>query len=554
MSKDARDEELMLTEARAQGRGATLKTWFKLSGPGYLQSAITLGGGSLAGSLFLGVIGGYSMLWVQLVAITLGVIMLAAIGYVTLTIETSPFDGMRRKINPALAWGWLLATLFANMIWALPQYSLAFAAITENLMPNAFLDTEGLGTKFTVTLIVFAVVTAATLLYGEGRGARIYENILKVLIAVIVIAFFGVVARLGVEGALPWGEIFAGFIPNLSHLTQPAGGFREVLDTIADPAARQYWSDQIVGIQRDTMIAAASAAVGINMTFLMPFSLLARKWNRNFRGLAMFDLSTGMIIPFILATGCVVITAASQFHTEPYEGAAIAEDGSITLVEGFSPGAIDELKGALDKRREALPDTAASPEESQVAAMLVARSNRELAFSLEGLFGNSVVSQKIFGIGVLAMAMSTISLLMLISGFALCEALGAPHGGKTHKIGTLFASTGILWPLLWEGNSKAFLAVTVGTIGYTLLPIALFSFLFMLNSRRLLGADTPTGGKRLAWNLLMGTALLITGSAAIWTAWNKDLFGFPIGKVLLAVTAVAVVLGHLHIHRKHRDA
>ena len=43
--------------AREKGTGATLKAYTKLSGPGWLQGAITLGGGSLAGSLYVGVIG-----------------------------------------------------------------------------------------------------------------------------------------------------------------------------------------------------------------------------------------------------------------------------------------------------------------------------------------------------------------------------------------------------------------------------------------------------------------------------------------------------------------
>ena len=38
-------EEALLAEARAKGTGATLGTWIRLSGPGWLQSAITLGGG-----------------------------------------------------------------------------------------------------------------------------------------------------------------------------------------------------------------------------------------------------------------------------------------------------------------------------------------------------------------------------------------------------------------------------------------------------------------------------------------------------------------------------
>ncbi len=72
----------------------------QLSGPGWLQSAITLGGGSLAGALFLGVLGGTSLMWLQLVAIIMGVIMLSAISYVTLSTGGRPFRGDQRRNQP----------------------------------------------------------------------------------------------------------------------------------------------------------------------------------------------------------------------------------------------------------------------------------------------------------------------------------------------------------------------------------------------------------------------------------------------------------------------
>ena len=56
-SKLAADRDLLLT-AEAKGSGAKLKTFDQLSGPGWLQSALTLGGGTLAGSLYLGVLSG----------------------------------------------------------------------------------------------------------------------------------------------------------------------------------------------------------------------------------------------------------------------------------------------------------------------------------------------------------------------------------------------------------------------------------------------------------------------------------------------------------------
>ena len=55
----------------------------------------------------------------------------------------------------------------------------------------------------------------------------------------------------------------------------------------------------IVSQQRDVMLSAGAAAVGINMTFLMPYMLLARGWDRDFRSLTIFDLCTGMFIPFL---------------------------------------------------------------------------------------------------------------------------------------------------------------------------------------------------------------------------------------------------------------
>ena len=58
-------ERQVIFEARQRGGGSKFWAFTKLSGPGWLQGAITLGGGSLGGSLYLGVIGGYQMMWLQ---------------------------------------------------------------------------------------------------------------------------------------------------------------------------------------------------------------------------------------------------------------------------------------------------------------------------------------------------------------------------------------------------------------------------------------------------------------------------------------------------------
>ncbi len=136
-SKLVMDRQLLET-AKSGGVFDKLRIYSRLSGPGWLQSAITLGGGSLASSLFLGILGGYSLMWVQPFAMILGIIMLSAIGYVTLSTQERPFEAVRAHVNPALAWGWILAVAAANVVWCLPQYALANEVVSQNLLPGLF--------------------------------------------------------------------------------------------------------------------------------------------------------------------------------------------------------------------------------------------------------------------------------------------------------------------------------------------------------------------------------------------------------------------------------
>ena len=128
--KTFRDREI-LASAHERGPVSTAGAFLRLSGPGWLQSAITLGGGSLLGALYLGVLGGTSMLWLQLVAIVIGVIMLSAISYVTLSTRKRPYAAINEYINPVLGTGWITATILANMIWIIPQFACVMTRWTK---------------------------------------------------------------------------------------------------------------------------------------------------------------------------------------------------------------------------------------------------------------------------------------------------------------------------------------------------------------------------------------------------------------------------------------
>jgi Mn2+/Fe2+ NRAMP family transporter len=533
--------------------GTRLATYVGLGGPGWLQSALTLGGGSLTSSLYLGVLAGYSMLWIQPLAMVLGIIMLSALGYVTLSTGERPLVAINRHINPVLGWGWAGAALIASMVWALPQYSLANGVVQQNLWPGI---TETLGQFQSTLLVSLTLLITATIItwnYSAGsRGVRIYEAILKIMVAAIVAAFIAVAIRLMMaEDGLQFGSLLRGFIPDFTLIARPAEGFSPLLADL--PAeTRNYWSDLLVRDQQRVMAAAFSTAVGINMTFLFGYSLLRRRWGPEFRGFMKFDLGTGMLIPFVLATSCIVIAAASQFHTVPQPG-FLEEPGTAA-----APGArqMNEYRALLSGRIAATTGEDLSalapadldariaqlqPSERRMAATLVTRDAFDLARALDPIMG-SFFSRIVFGFGVLGMTLSTITLLMLISGMVVCEALNRPHTGWTFRLGALLAAVGALGPFFWS-RAAFWLAIPTSVLGLMLLPIAYVTFFLMMNRRSLLGSSMPTGGRRIAWNSLMGLALVVVLSASLYMLWRETgVWGFGIlGTFLLAVGAAEVV-------------
>ncbi len=314
------------------------------------------------------------------------------------------------------------------------------------------------------------------------------------MVGLIVLCFTGVVWRTAATApGLDWGQLAGGFLPDFSLLIRPAAAFQDLI--AATPAAHHaYWTDWIVRNQRDVIVAAAATAVGINMTFLFPYSIIKRGWGREFSGLLRIDLATGMFIPFTLATSFVVIAAASQFHAVPQPGILPGADPAA-LTSPASPRQLGEYAGLL---RGLGPAAAATPADQYLAATLVTRDPSHLAAALEPLTG-SLFGRVIFGFGVLGMTLSTITLLMLISGMVVCELLGREHGGWPLRLGSLLAASGALGPFLWS-KAAFWLAVPTSIFGFILMPIAYLAFSLLMNQRRLLGDAMPSGGRRVAWN------------------------------------------------------
>lgn len=543
-------EAAELEAINQQPLGRRLGYYTRKSGPGWLQAAITLGGGSLASSLFLGVILEYNLMWLQPLAMLLGVIMLSAIGYVTLTSGRRPFGAINEHVSPVLGWAWLAAAMMANIVWCLPQFALGTGAIQQNLIPSLEGSTTG---PWVIGLGLFILAALVVRAYDrESGGVKLFEVILKALVGIVVVSFFLVVGKLTATGALNWTAILTGFIPNISDLNQPAPLLKEAISATGDHG--DTWTAYISGTQKDKIIAAFGTAVGINMPFLLPYSMLKKGWGKAHRGLAIFDLSTGLIIPFMLATGCIVIVAGSQFHGKSDD--ILNPDGTVIVGKegGFNQVADTFVKRQFASQLSNLPPEAATVKieelrdalplaDKKIAAMLVDRKDRDLGKALAALAGEGV-GRIIFGIGVLGMAISTIIILMLINGFCLCEALGKPNDRRIHFLGSLIPGlVGICFPLIWTGQSKAALAVPTSVIGMSLLPIAYFTFLLLMNSKSLLGDAMPTGARRLRWNLLMVIATAVATFGSVWALKDKSLDGIPAGKIGIAILIVLFVLG-----------
>ena len=103
---------------------ARWRGYLSLTGPGWLQSALTLGAGTTGSLLFAGSMYGYKLLWVQPIGMFFGVIVLAAIGHQAIHTQARPYDVFWKKLHPLLALFWGINTLIAAIIWQFPQYSL----------------------------------------------------------------------------------------------------------------------------------------------------------------------------------------------------------------------------------------------------------------------------------------------------------------------------------------------------------------------------------------------------------------------------------------------
>lgn len=438
---------------------ARVPTYLKLSGPGWLQGAMTLGGGSAVTSLTIGALFGYELLWVQPVAMLIGCIMLFALSQQTLHTQKKPFNSMKKHVSVYIAWGWAIAAFASSIIWGFAHYPLSAGMLEEIIVVSTGFEVDKSNTLtrdlylLALAIIIWAGCAFTAWQYGNhdandpnksNRAVTWFENSIKILSGLIIIAFAWVVISASLNGKVDWSAVMAGYIP--TSLPNDSQGVTVVM-------------------------AALGSAVGINMTFIYGYTLLHKKWTSEHIELSRYDIGVGLVVPYILVTSLISIAAAGAFY-----------------------GSDLDIQGKL------------SP--TQAGTM----------FMSAGL--DEVTSRLIFAFGILGMAVGSLVMHMLCCGSAAAAMFNWPETSIKYKLALLAPTPAVLGVFVWS-TMGAYVVLPTSAICGFLLPIAYIGWAILNNKKSYMGDAIQTGFKKHAFNLAMALCIITVLASVTYSTLVK---------------------------------
>ena len=421
--------------------------YMKLCGPGYMQSAMTLGASSIASCVLYGALMGYELLWINPIAILSGCFVLAAIAKLVCSTGERPYESFRRRIHPSLAILWGISALVGTMVWHFPQYGLtANGVITVGQAFGCeFGSTVG---RTMIGACLLSCACRVVWLYQSGsKGVRIFEQATKIMVWGIVFAFAFVALSTGIR-LMP-------FLRGITGVTF----VRDLLDGGIDSRA-------VVPI-----VGGLAAALGLNMVFLYPYSLLRKGWDKRQQELAYFDLFSGMLVPFVFATTFMIIAVAN----------------TLGPAEGTAGRVLSDIR--------------------QVIPVLAPSLGKVLGNDQAGVF----LTQLLLGFGMGMIGFTTVVMQMLACGFIGCEMFGLKHEGRAPFLFALLPVAGVYGVMIklpWQA------AVVGASLNAPLMPIVTLCFMILLNKRSFMGEQTPCGMRRFGWNLVLVLSIVLMTVAA----------------------------------------
>lgn len=281
-SESALKEKAYLKELNKKPPLQKFWGYCKLSGPGFMNAAFTLGAGSFASSVTLGAAYGYDMLWVPLYSFAFGIFMLAL---ATRFVTASDMDVIKAqdkfhgKFFGSFATG-LVACFIASIVFNFGQYALGSDALTS------MFSVLNLNVPKNISwIILVAVSVPLSLLYGSGenpKAVRIVENAMKIMIGIMLVVFGAVICVTGIN--------FPAMIKGLLIPKIPSG------------------MDGIV-----TLIASLTATIGVMDWVLFNNGMESRGYSEEHETLGRFDSVFGGLIPVTLVLSLVSIAFAEAF-------------------------------------------------------------------------------------------------------------------------------------------------------------------------------------------------------------------------------------------------
>lgn len=471
-STELESQVALLSSLNSKAWYARIPTYLSLSGPGWLQGAMTLGGGSAVTSLTIGALYGYEFLWVQPVSMLIGCVMLFALSYQTLHTQASPFESMKKHVNWPIAYAWAIAAFASSIIWGFAHYPLSAAMLEEIIVVlsgfSVSTENQGLHNAYLLVLAMFvwALCAFTAWKYGKRAGSNssadasmgtnvdgtvdgnavntitIFETGIKILSALVIAAFLWVVLSASFNGQIDWGAVLAGYIP--SSLPDDKQGVT-------------------------MLMAALGSAVGINMTFIYGYTLLHKQWTPAHVTLSRYDICIGLVAPYILVTSLISIAAAGAF---------------------FDSGA--EIQGRLSA--------------TQAGKMFMSSGLDELT------------SRFVFAAGILGMAVGSLVMHMLCCGSAAAAMFKWKEGSLKYKLALLAPTPAVLGVFFWASMGPYVVLPTAAICGF-LLPVAYIGWAILHNRPGYLGKAMPTGIKRHAFNVAMAICIVTVLASVSYSVW-----------------------------------
>ena len=285
-TEQAQKEKAMLKELNSKPWLPRTLGYIKLSGPGFMNAAFTLGAGSFASSVTLGAAYGYDMMWIPLYSFMFGLFMLAlatrfvCFGSMPVIEAQNKYHG---KFFGSFATG-LLAGCIASVVFTFGQYALGGDAIASMF--------AALGIhvpKVVCCVILMAISVPLSLLYGSGenpKAVKMVENAMKIMIGIMLVVFGAVICVTGINVPAMLKGLF---IPKL-----PSG-----LDGIV------------------MLIASLTATIGVMDWLLFNNGMLSRGFSEEHERLGRFDSVFGGLLPVTLVLSLVSVAFAEAFAGKP---------------------------------------------------------------------------------------------------------------------------------------------------------------------------------------------------------------------------------------------